>query len=181
MMMANPVAKVVLVVASTGFQPQEYGVPKQLLQEAGINVITASDKPGTSYANDQTPAKVDVTLDQLHLNHTYAGIFFIGGPGAMEFLDHPMSYRLLHDARKLGILYGAICVSPRILAHAGVLTGARATGWDGDGKLNEVFSTYAVTRVAQDVVKDNNIITAVGPQAAHKFGQEIVKAVNIKK
>src|SRR5579872_2095510 len=111
-------SKVVLVVAHTGNQPIEYAIPKKFLEEQGIQVITASNRMGMALAKDGSSTPVDITIDKLHLPD-YAGIFFIGGPGAQEHLDNGQSYKLLHEAKRLNIPYGAICWSTRILAKAG--------------------------------------------------------------
>ena len=73
-----------------------------------------------------------------------------------------------------GMPYGAICISPRILANAGLLRGKRATGWNGDGELQEIFSSQNVTYEQSAVVTDGRVITADGPMSAGEFGQAIV-------
>ena len=105
----------------------------------------------------------------------YDGIFFIGGPGALEHLDNEKSYRLIKDAAQARMPFGAICVSTRILAKTGVLINKRATGWNDDGELNALYREYNVDYVPEDVVVDGNIVTAAGPHAAKKFGKAIVE------
>ena len=174
--MSTVPVKVLFVVASVGYQPKEYTIPKQIVSHEGIEVVTASNGNGVATASDGSSTKIDFSLNQINLEG-YAGIFFIGGPGALESLDNQESYRLLSQAQRLNIPYGAICISPRILAHAHTLTGKRATGWDGDGKLTEVFNQSGVIRVAHEVVIDGNVVTASGPEAAHEFGKAIVSLV----
>jgi len=169
-------AIVLLIVASQGYQPIEYSVPKRMLEKQGITVETASNKPGTAIAANGAKTKVDATLDQVSATK-YDAIFFIGGPGAMQFLDNKESYRIIRDIAALGKPFGAICISPRILAKAGVLTGKNATGWDGDNKLDGVFKKCGVTRIQKDVVTDGNIITATCPAAAQMFGQAILNVL----
>ena len=166
---------IILIIASDGFQPVEYNVPKQILEANGYNVLTASDK--TPIANSSSlsiKAQVDMTVDKIDFDKT-AGIFLIGGPGALEHLDNPTVYKVVQEANELGKLVGAICISPRILAHAGILTGKKATGWDADNKLDYEFKQYEVKRINLPVVVDGKIITASGPAAAKEFGEEIVK------
>jgi protease I len=169
--------KVVLVVAHQGYQPIEYSIPKKTLTQAGFTVITASNKAGTAMAKDGSTTPVDILIDNVN-PATYAGIFFIGGPGAMESLDNPISYTLIAQAARLGKPLGAICVSSRILAHAGVLTDRNATGWDGDNLLASVFNQYGVNYLAQPIVIDDHIITAQGPAAAQGFADAIVKILH---
>ena len=142
---------VLLVVAFNGYQQIEYGEPKKLLTEAGFNVVTASNEPGAAIAKDGSTTEVQVTLKDVKVND-YAGIFFIGGPGALENLDNEQSYSIVREAAKQHLPLGAICVSTRILAQAGVLKGRRATGWDGDDKLAEIYKEYGVDFEQADVV-----------------------------
>lgn len=120
----------------------------------------------------------DLTLSEVNLVD-YDGVFAIGGPGALEYLDNEETARIYKEAQAMGDYpYGAICISPRILAKAGVLTGKRATGWDNDDKLQDIFDRYGVIRVKEPVVTDGIVITADGPAAAHDFGKKIVEVVN---
>ncbi len=107
--------RIALIIASEGFQPIEYNVPKEILRKEGAMITTVSDKPGGAIAKDKTTANVDITLDQLK-PEDYNGIFFIGGPGALEHLDNATSYNIISQAKKHNIPYGAICIATRILA-----------------------------------------------------------------
>lgn len=167
--------KVVLVVASNGYQQEEYNETYKALIKAGVQVTTASDKSGVATAHDGSTVKVDVLLDALSVA-AFDGIFLIGGRGAMKgkCLDTPLMYRLLNEAYALQKPYGAICVSPRILAQAQVLRGKKATAWDGDGETQGVFDAGSVHFVHEPVVVDGHVVTANGPQAAAAFGQAIL-------
>ena len=41
---------ILLVVAYQGYQPTEYGVTRQVLEEAGFKVVVTSNKPGVAPA-----------------------------------------------------------------------------------------------------------------------------------
>lgn len=165
----------VLVVAHRDYQPKEYNDTKQLLEQAGITVITASNKAGTAIGADSSRTAVDKTVAELNPD-MYDGIFFIGGPGALGNLDNNTSYSILKKTAAEGKIFGAICISPRILAKAGVLTNKKATGWDGDNQLAKIFSRYGVQYIRKNVgtVIDGNIITATCPLAAQDFAQGII-------
>ncbi len=166
---------VVLVIAHEGYQPIEYGTPKKVLEDAGYTVVTASDKSGTATASDGTTTKVDVTLKNLDVSK-YDGIFFIGGRGALEHLDNNISYNCIQQAVMRPIALGAICIATRILAKAGALTSRKATGWDGDHKLEDIYRHHGVIYLDdQEVVTDGTIVTATGPHAATVFAESIVQ------
>ena len=172
--------KVVFVVASNGYQPIEYTVPKKILEQYGINVITASDKPGGAIASDKSTTPVDITIDELK-PEDYDGIFFIGGPGAMEHLDNSISYAIANRAKNLDIPYGAICVSTRILAKGKALEGVRVTGWDEDNALETILrGNGAEYAKGHDIVTSGLVVTATGPKAAEQFAEGIMRVLSKK-
>ena len=67
---------------------------------------------------------------------------------------------------------GAICLSPPVLARAGILAGRRATAFPADRALLELKRGGA-TYVEEAVVLDGTIVTASGPEAAAAFGQTL--------
>ncbi len=170
--------KIALLVASKGYQQDEYNETYKVLIKAGVAVVTVSDKLGDAVAHDGSTTRVDMTVEQVQPTQ-FDGLFLVGGRGAMrgKCLDTPAVYKVLNEFFALGKPYGAICVSPRILAQAEVLRGKKATGWDDDGLVDQIFKDHDVTFVHDAVVVDGNVVTANGPQAAHAFGQAIVSVL----
>ena len=80
---------------------------------------------------------------------------------------------LLESANAKGKKICAICIAPMILARAGVLSGKNATVFPDRDAISELRAGGALYR-DQDVVKDGNVITARGPEAAEKFGRSVV-------
>jgi putative intracellular protease/amidase len=172
--------KVVLIVASEGYQPLEYEITKNELESNDIEVLTASDRAGGAVATDGTTTLVDFTIDQLNVA-SYDGIFFIGGSGALDCLDHSTSYHLIAQAKDRTVPYGAICISTRILAKAGGLTGKKATGWDGDHALAVIYKLNGVIYdEGKEMVVDGLVVTATGPHSAKEFSQGIIRVITIK-
>lgn len=165
--------KVVFVVASEGYQPIEYNLPKKLLEQAGIAVLTASNKLAPAIAKDGSTTLVDYLIKNIPVD-TINGLFIVGGPGTMENLNIPDLHRILKEAATKKKKIGAICIAPRILAQAGILTDKQATGWDEDNELTGIFKKYNVHYKQQDVVRDENVITATGPEAAREYGEQII-------
>ncbi len=168
---------VILLIAHEGYQQIEYGVTREVLHNKGIHVTTASDQPGTATAKDSSSTNVDITVAKIN-PEKYDGLFLIGGPGALTWLNNEQVHTLLREMIALKKPYGAICISPRILAEANVLGGKKATGWDKDHQLSAIFQKYAVTYLPHHVVVDGNVITATGPEAAQEFGEAIAKALD---
>ncbi len=178
--------KVVLVVAPRDFQPTEYAKPKEVLIAAGFQVITVSTTQDQAFGSDGSKVQVDKTLHDL-ATLDFDGLFIIGGAGAHYYLDKNNKvstklHALLKQALEAGKYVGAICYSPRILARAGILQGKKATGWNGDDELQNIFSQYHVIDASHEsVVVDGKIITADGPAAAEQFGETIVQQMAYEK
>ena len=192
---------VLLIIASQGYQPIEYGITRKVLEDAGITVRVASDKKGIAQSipsekhadrcddtnctknnvtSNQDYSKVIVDVDISAVKPAeYDGIFLIGGPGALECLNNVIVYNIIKEIVVLERPFGAICISPRILAQAGVLKNRSATCWDGDKGVDAIFKKYGVIRIEKSVVVDGNLITADGPQSAQAFGKAIIKKLTI--
>ena len=169
--------KILLVIAHEGFQPVEYSASRAAIESAGHQVIVASDGEGeANSALDFLPAKIDINVKDAKASD-YDGIFLIGGPGAMDHLDNEDTYRLAREAESQGKLWGAICCAPRILSNAGLLRDKKVTGWDGDDKLNEIFSSAGAEYVRKPVVTDGKLFTADGPKATEEWSKAIIAAL----
>lgn len=171
--------KVLLVIASNGFQPHEFAETKKVLENNYFSMDVASDKTGvTKDGLGVAGPEVKILVEDVKVSD-YVGIFLIGGSGALDCLDNKNVHELMRLAKDADILWGAICISPRILCKAGLLDGKKITGWDDDGKLKSSCPKALVQ--AQAVVVDGNLITANGPKAAQKFGETIVAELQKKK
>lgn len=165
--------KALFVVASSDYQPVEYQVPKNLLEQAGFTVVTASDAPGTAQATDHSTTPIDILIQDVIITD-YDGIFFIGGAGALKHLDNHSSYTLITKAAQAKKVIGAICISTRILAHSGILKDKQATGWNGDNELGAIYQEHRIHYVPKDVVVDGRIVTATGPNAAREYAEMVI-------
>ncbi|MCL5875574.1 MAG: DJ-1/PfpI family protein [Candidatus Dependentiae bacterium] len=171
--------QVVFVVASRDYQPIEYQVPKHLLEQSAFTVLTASDVPGTATATDGSTTQVDLLIDAFDPTE-YDAIVFIGGAGSLEHLDNKKSYDVIKKAYDEKIIVAAICLSTRILAKSGILKNKKATGWNEDKELEEIYKEYGANYKLSDVVVDGKIVTAVGPAAAREFAENIISLLSDK-
>lgn len=177
-------SKVLFIIANEGFKTVEYKKPKEYLEQQGVKVEAASDRPEGvedekffATGDDGYQVKVDLDLDKVCIDD-YDGIFVIGGPGALEHLDNYKTYQIIEKINaEPDKLFGAICISTRILANSGVLSGRNVTGWDGDDELKHVLDNAGAHYIKSGVVVDRNLITAVGPSQAHDFGEAIAKVL----
>jgi protease I len=167
--------KVVMIIAFRDFRDAEYFVPKEILEKAGIEVKTASNKMGTAIGADGGDTNVDLLVSQIKVSD-FDAIIFVGGPGCLDALDNEDSYKVAKEAVSQNKVLAAICISPVILAKAGVLEGKRATCWtDPLGSQAKILKEKGAIFEKKPVVVDGKIITANGPGAAEEFGKTIVE------
>lgn len=168
-------ATIALIIAEEGYQTKEYNDTKHILENAGHRVLTVTMHGGGAVSNINERIAADMSIDELSPS-AVDGVYLIGGPGALRSLDNPIMHKFLNDVKALqGMAYGAICVSPRILAKAHVIDGLHATGWNGDNQLADILSSGGALHDPKPVVEDGRVITADGPASAPAFGSAIVK------
>lgn len=168
---ASPSA--VMIIAANNFQDDEFAVPKGILEKNGIKVTVASTTLSEITGMNGAKAKADILLKDVRIAD-YDAVIFIGGSGAVQYLDDSLAHRLAQDAMSTDKIVGAICIAPRILGNAGVLKGKRATVYPSE---KDNLSSCGVNYTGKGTERDGNIITADGPGSAKEFGEEIVKAL----
>ncbi|NLY76022.1 MAG: DJ-1/PfpI family protein [Firmicutes bacterium] len=162
---------VALIIAERNFRDEEYQKPKEILEKAGIIVLTASTSLGTAVGKLGMTAKPDLLIGDLE-NQDLAALIFVGGGGSSQYFEDQTAHRLVRRFYEQGKIVGAICIAPVILANAGLLKGKRATVFpDGKADLEKNGAVYT----GKPVEVDGTIITGAGPEAAVAFGEGIVE------
>ena len=164
---------IAIFIAFQGFRDEEYIEPKKALEAAGHKVTTVSTAKGEARGKFRLTAQVDRTVDEVRADD-YDALALVGGPGALEHLDNPKVHALFRRAAELGKVYGAICISPVVLAHAGLLKGKTVTCWpDGAGEVEKGGGKYT----GAELEIDGRLITASGPVPARRYGQALAEAL----
>ncbi len=173
--------KVVMVIAFRNFRDAEYFVPKGILEKAGAEVKTASNKIGVAIGAEGGDVVVDFLISDLN-PADFDAVIFVGGPGCLENLDNEDSYRIAKETAANNKVLAAICVSPVILAKAGVLQGKRATVWSSimDKGPIKTLEEQGAIYIPRTVVIEGKIITGNGPAAANEFGEKIVEGLTLE-
>jgi len=97
-----------------------------------------------------------------------------GLPGSDHFDRDPRIRELLKRTAEQGGFVAAICAAPKVLAHAGLLNGKRATCYPG--VLNRMkFPLVGVKDLP--VVVDGQVITGRGPGAAMDFALQLIESL----
>jgi len=167
--------RVLLIIAPQDFQPQEYGEPRRILEEAGYTVVVASTTldEAVSMPPEQLRVKPDVTIGEVVVAD-YDAIVFVGGGGSSVYWDDPVAHRIAQEVVAQQKVLAAICIAPVTLARAGVLQGKQATAFPSTDTVAMVQAGGAACTGEETVVRDGLIVTGNGPGAAAEFGQTIL-------
>lgn len=164
--------KNVLIPLAQGCEELEAVTVIDLLRRAGIQVTTAGLDEGLVKASRGTVLVPDTQLSAV-LQNDYDMIVLPGGQPGSDHLNADPRIQLLVQtmAVKADKFVAAICAAPKVLAHAGVLNGKRATCFPG--AINQlVFPNIALTE--NSIERDGNIITSKGPGTAMDFALTLI-------
>ena len=165
--------RIAMFIAFQGFRDEEYTEPKRILEAGGHKVVTVSTAKGLARGKFRATAEVDKTVDEIS-PADYDALALVGGPGALEHLDTPKVHGIFREAAAMGKLIGSICISPVVLAHAGLLRGKTVTCWpDGADEVKKGGGKYT----GAELEIDGKLITASGPLPAKKYGQALLEAL----
>lgn len=170
--------RIAMIIAFKGFRDEEYFTPRKIFEDAGAEVKVVSDDMGIAMGADGGDALVNIKLGELKVLD-FDAIVFIGGPGVPTRLDNDYSYIIAKQAVQSNKVLAAICITPAILAKAGVLRGKKATVWTNvaNKEPEKVLKENDAIYQDQDVVQDGNIITCKGVEAAEQFARKVLEAL----
>ncbi len=163
--------KVLMIIAPKDFRDEELAHPKEVLENAGIEVDVASIT--TDEATGMLGMKVtpDVAVKDVNIAD-YEYVIVVGGAGSPALMDYPEVLSAVKAAKNKA----AICLAPMVLAKAGVLQGKKATVYKTPESLTALQQGGA-EYVEEDVVVDGTTVTADGPGSAKKFGNKLVEMI----
>jgi len=162
----------VLVPLAQGCEELEAVTVVDLLRRAGIEVITAGLDEQPVRASRGMVLVADMTLASALLQE-YDMIVLPGGlPGADNLRDDDRIIERLRSMSAAGKYTAAICAAPKVLAHAGLLQGKRATSFPG---ALETDSIPDLDYLEKPVVMDGNVITSRGPGTAMDFALTLIE------
>lgn len=187
--------KIIMIVAFRDFRDEEYFVPKEILEKAGAEIKTASNKKGIALGSDGGEAEVDFLVEDLNpaefadlqgksshdsILSSFDAVVFIGGPGCLKNLDNELSYRIARETMAKDKVLAAICISPVILAKSGVLKGKQATVWSSPFDKSPINILKENGALYQDpsFVVDGKVVTANGPLVAREFAESIIEVLD---
>ncbi|MDD5639511.1 MAG: DJ-1/PfpI family protein [Candidatus Pacebacteria bacterium] len=162
--------KVALIIANREFRDEEYTIVKDILTLKGLKICTFSNKTGLAVGRFGNEVDVKNNLEDLDVKN-FDAIVFIGGAGALDYLNNDVSYNLIKSFIDNNKIVGAICISPVILAESGVLKGKSATVWSSpmDKSAVEILKKNMAKYNDLSAVIDGNIVTGRNCEASSEF------------
>jgi len=164
----------VLVPLAPGCEELEAVTVVDLLRRAGIEVVTAGLDGQPVKASRGMTLLPDMTLE-MALQQRFDMVVLPGGqPGADHLRDDPRVISLLQEMAASEGYTAAICAAPRVLAHAGLLDGKRATSYPG---ALDIEGVPGIEYLETAVVTDGRVITSRGPGTAMDFALVLIETL----
>lgn len=157
---------VLVVIAASGFNEQEFLSVKKVLEQKDYKVFIASDAYSVCSGMNGMKIKADVSFYNMN-ERNFCGLIIIGGTGITKYFSNMNLHRIINKFNQTKKIIGAICGAPVILAKAGILIGKNAVCWP---ELIPELIKAGVNPSESEIVADQNIITAAGPQSSTEFG-----------
>lgn len=161
----------ILVPLADGFEEMEGIIIIDVLRRAGLEVRTASIRPGEVLASRKTRHLADTTLEAVRSDSFDAIVLPGGGEGARNLAASADLAAILTKMKQSGKLIGAICAAPNVLLQHGILTAEDRFTLHPD----TLPAQYAGTYVDERVVRNGSIFTSKGPGTAFEFALAIVE------
>ncbi len=167
--------KILVVLAARDFRDEEYLAPSLYWEKEGADVMTISSSK-TSYGRFTTTVKNNFVFGEDHIEAgDFDAIFFVGGGGALDFMENKEAQDLAQSFVDAGKIVGAICAAPRLLLHWGILQDKKMTGWNGDEELEDLARVEKAHYTKKPVVVNGKFITADGPDSAEDCAKALWK------
>ena len=168
--------KVLMIIAPKNFRDEELQEPKAILEREGFKVVVASTMAGTAKGMFGMQVNPDTTVDEVS-PEDFDAVIVVGGSGSQTHLWNNLRVQeIVQASHQRERMVAAICISPVVLARAGLLRGRRATVFRTATTMSELEKGGALISDAP-VVVDGKVITGEGPEAAREFGQKIAESL----
>ena len=161
--------KILIIISQRNFCDEEYHKTRAILESFNITCKVASSELSTAVGMEGSIVKPDIPIRKINPNK-FDALCLIGGVGCTVYWHDRRVHNLVVEANKDGLLLCAICLTPVILANAGLLKGVRATAYPSAAKYMERKGADYSHKLVEI---EKNIITANGLEAAEAFARRI--------
>lgn len=167
--------KILMIIGQKNFRDEELLIPKEIFEKEGFEVVVASKQKGLCTGKLGAKIESDISIYDAYVKN-FDTIVFVGGMGSLMYEDDIKVHELIKEYLNYGNkILASICISPRILIKAKILENKNFTMWNNDNSQNNIINQSKGTYLKENVVVDNNIITANSPQSAKEFARKIVE------
>ncbi len=167
---------ILLVIAQEQFRDEECFVPKKVFEAAGAKVTVAAEFTETAKGALGGTIKPDIRISEVRIDD-YDAIVISGGAGSRKYLwDNKHLRELVKAADSQKKVVSAICISPVVLARAGILKGKESTVFNSPDTVNEL-EKYGADYQDRDVIISGRVVTGRDPKSAEAFGKAVLKAL----
>ena len=142
---------ILMIISPRDFRDEELFEPKRIFEEKGAKVVLASTQTGEARGMLGGTARPELRISKAKAED-YNAIVVVGGIGSREYLWNDKDLAsLVTQAFQESRVVAAICLSPVVLARAGILKGRQATVFPTPEALEELENGGAIY-VKQGVV-----------------------------
>ncbi|MCW7074773.1 MAG: DJ-1/PfpI/YhbO family deglycase/protease [Candidatus Methanospirare jalkutatii] len=164
--------KILMVIAQQDFRDEELFEPKAVFEGAGASVFVAAPRKETATGMLGGKVQPDFAISGVNASE-FDAVVVVGGSGSPKYLwDDTQLRNLVKDAYAGGKVVAAICLSPVVLARAGILKGKSATVFPSSDAVAELKKGGAIYK-DESVVIAGRIVTGRDPASAEAFANAI--------
>jgi len=165
--------KILMVIAQQDFRDEELFKPKAVFEGAGASVFVAAPRNETATGMLGGEVQPDFAISDVNASE-FDAVVVVGGSGSPKYLwDDTQLRNLVRDAYEDGKVVAAICLSPVVLARAGILKGKPATVFPSSDAVAELKKGGAIYK-DESVVIAGRIVTGRDPASVEAFANAIV-------
>jgi protease I len=166
-------AKVLMIIAQSGFRDEELLIPKEILEREGHSVKIASLTRMRASGSKGATVAPDMAVYEANPDF-FDAVAVVGGPGSPALSENSQVIDFVIAMSRKKKITAGICLGPMTLAKAGVLAGKSATIWP-DKKAIALLRETECTYKKEPIVIDGITLTADGPGSAGAFGNELAR------
>lgn len=146
-----------IIVAGKFIQDVEFVYPFYRFQEAGYNVVVASEDGKETFGVNGIKIPVDITTDNLNVED-YDVLVLPGGARAMEYIrQNKKVLDFINEFDKKGKVIACICHGTQLLISAKVVKGRKISGYYS---IKDDINNAGAEYVDAPAVVDRNIVTS---------------------
>lgn len=147
---------VLMLAPEKDFYDPEYSIPRARLEAAGYTIVVATPSGKEAVGLEGLKIIPDKGLAGLSAK-SFSALFLVGGTGAASFMGDGEVHRIIREFDDRNAPIGAQCITPAVVAEAGLLDGLEATCWPS---FRELLESHGAKFSGRVVDQQGNILTA---------------------